>query len=98
MLNRRCRRAVKENVNMAVPWYLMAGYAYEVLNTPILSDGCWDWLCDVLYERHAEIMHIHKHLVSLDDLQTGTASGFVAYLPEMVKNSCHSLIESGEET
>lgn len=96
LLDKRCKAAVKQAPHAAVAWYLMAGYAYEELDSPIISDACFDWLCDVLWdmlESEGYIPHSHAHLVNRDDLEAGTASGFVKYLPTMVKSAAEALLE-----
>lgn len=63
----------KSGPNMLVPWWLMAGIAYELEDMPILSDYMWDWLCRTLQEYELEVTHFHEHLVDWAGLSTGTA-------------------------
>lgn len=74
---------------MAAPWYLMAGYAYEVLDAPILSDGAWDELCKfVSANRPATLEHRHGHLIDDEALASATA-GYLRedYLPSITKSA-----------
>lgn len=57
-----------KNPSMAVPWLLMAAYAYYHQDSPILSDQAYDALADVVVERWGEIMHHHKHLLKREEL------------------------------
>lgn len=96
LLDKKCKAAVKQAPYAAVAWYLMAGYAYEELDTPIVSDGCYDWLCDMLWgmlENDGYIPHVHAHLVNKDDLETASAAAYVKYLPSMVKHAAERLID-----
>ena len=36
--DKKALKALKRSDNMLVPWYLMASYAYYVLDTPLISD------------------------------------------------------------
>lgn len=58
----------QKNPSMAVPWLLMAAYAYYHQDDPILSDGAYDSLADVVVERWNEITHQHKHLLRREEL------------------------------
>ena len=51
---------VSKNVNLTVPWYLGANYAYHHLDQPILSDGFFDRLVSLLDARWDEIEHFHN--------------------------------------
>ena len=42
MLDKDCFDTIDDNINMTVPWYLMASYAYYVEDDPILSDHAYD--------------------------------------------------------
>lgn len=61
-----------------VPWFLMCGYAYEVLDRPLVSDATWDLLCRTLDRMWDSYEHRHKHLVERESLSTGTASYLTA--------------------
>jgi hypothetical protein len=64
--------ALSTSVNITVPWYLMASWAYYVEDAPILSDGAYDALCVRMRRRWMWISHWHKPLVSYDELIAGT--------------------------
>lgn len=85
MLDDYCKAILRVNINMAVPWYLMAGYAYEIEDDPIISDSAWDWLCQTIQDNWQTIQHPHKHYIDFDTLSTATASGIKEEnLPPMV--------------
>lgn len=65
-------KALKRSDNMLVPWYLMAAYAYYVLDAPILSDALFDTICRGLDDQWDEIEHMHKSWIDRDDLAAGT--------------------------
>ena len=78
---------------MLVPWFLMAAYAYEQLDSPIISDGAWDELCNRLKREWKPIRHRHKWIIDRHQLGTATAS----YLtkddyPSMVIGAVNQLI------
>ena len=73
MLDRRMIAAIR-NPNLMVPWFLMAAYAYEHLDDPIISDGAWDDLCLRLKREWKSIHHRHKWIIDRKQLVTGTAS------------------------
>lgn len=66
-------REITKNVDMLVPWWLCAAYAYEIEDNPILSDGAWDELCKRLKLQWNNIRHRHKWLIDRHQLITGTA-------------------------
>ena len=70
-----CAMAIIEGVNRMVPWYLMASYAYYILDKPILSDGMYDGLCKNLLDEvdQMNIDHPHIGLCEPDALRAGTA-------------------------
>lgn len=65
-------KALKRSDNMLVPWYLMAAYAYYVLDTPILTDALFDTICRALDDQWDEIEHMHKSWIDRGDLAAGT--------------------------
>lgn len=68
----RMRKLVGANVNLGVPWYLMAAYAYYELDTPFMDDADFDWLARELLHKWPHVQHRHKHLITEDDLRAGS--------------------------
>lgn len=60
----------KENL---VSYYLAVSYLwYNAPRRIVVSDGCYDWLCDELYRRWYELIHPSKILVNCDYLPAHT--------------------------
>ena len=75
MLDDYAAEIFADNINMMVPWYLMAAYAYYKQDEPILSDAFFDAMGKTMLEVWDDITHYHKHLITVDDLQAGTYLG-----------------------
>lgn len=87
-LDQHAAELFAENVNMMVPWYLMASYAYYEQGDPIFSDGFFDEMGKTMLDRWDDIEHFHKNLISKDDLEAGT---YLGKYPERVKGGLLSL-------
>ena len=59
----------------AIPWWLMASFAYYLLDDPILSDARNDALCASILDGWADLTHPHKYAVDKASLTAGTAFG-----------------------
>ena len=79
------------NVNMTVPWFLMAAYAYYVQDDPILTDSTYDRLCRRMLEEWDKIEHMHKHLITKNDLEAGT---YLGEYPSRIEGAIKSLRSS----
>jgi len=88
MMDKHCLDLIDNNVNMTVPWYLMAAYAYYVEDDPIISDQLYDRLVLKIIDNWDTIEHRHKELLSLDDLKAGT---YLGEYPGMVKGAVESI-------
>ena len=75
MLDTYAQEKFDENINMMVPYYLMASYAYYVQDKPIFSDAFFDNMGKVMLERWNDIEHFHKDHITKDDLKAGSFSG-----------------------
>lgn len=87
------RQTIARDPAMCAPWYLMAGYAYEVLDEPIISDGAWDDLCKfVKGNLESARSHRHGHLIDAEALDSATA-GYLKedYLPSLTKSAAARL-------
>lgn len=90
-----CDECIEKTPESAIAWFLMASYAYYVLDKPILTDACYDMLCMYINDNWLFLFHPHKDLISKEDLESGT--GY--YLkeedyPTIVKNSARRLINA----
>jgi len=89
MLDDYAAEIFAENINMMVPWYLIASYAYYKKDEPILSDAFFDDMGRTMLEIWDDIDHFHKHFITVDDLQAGT---YLGEYPSRVKGALESLV------
>jgi hypothetical protein len=75
MLDDHAAQLFAKNINMMVPWYLMAAYAYYKEDDPILSDTFFDSMAKTMLAVWDDIEHYHKHLITVDDLEAGSYLG-----------------------
>lgn len=80
---------IDKSINMLVPWYLMAAYAYYVLDVPIISDALFDSICRKLDKKWDRIEHVHKVWIDRADLSAGTRMSTV--YPSMAKGAACAL-------
>ena len=85
---------VSKNKNMIVPWYLIAAYCYYELDSPILSDSVFDQLVLTFSKEYDTIEHVHKELVTKEDLEAGT---YLRGYPTIAKMAAHNILEKGLE-
>ena len=83
-IEKACLDACDDNINMMVPWYIMAAYAYYVEDKPILEDSTFDRLANRIQDHWDEIKHEHKHLLTKDMLTAGT---YLGEYPSKVKGA-----------
>lgn len=91
LLNNYFYKQVNNNINLAVPLYLIAAYAYYIEDDPLISDDCFDWLAKLLKEHWEELTHRHKRYLTLDDLNAGT---FLGEYPSIVSGAVGDLRKS----
>ena len=87
-IEKACMEICDDSINMYVPWYLMAAYAYYVEDNPILEDSLFDMLAKRMLEHWDEIDHPHKQCLSKDMLEAGT---FIGEYPKRVKGALKSV-------
>jgi len=87
-LSRHATKIITSNINMTVPYYLMASYAYYKEDDPIFSDDYYDLLAKKILKNWDDIEHYHKHLLSKDILEAGS---FLGKYPTIVIDSLESL-------
>lgn len=88
LLNNYFYKQVNNNINLAVPLYLIAAYAYYIEDDPLISDDCFDWLAKLLKDHWEELSHRHKKYLTLDDLNAGT---FLGEYPSIVPGAVNDL-------
>ena len=87
-IRKACFDLVDDSINMAVPWYLMAAYAYYVEDDPIMEDRDFDLLARKLLKDWDEVEHMHKHYLSKDMLEAGT---YIGDYPSRVEGALKSV-------
>ena len=88
MLDDHAEKLFDENINMMVPWYLMASYAYYEEDDAIFSDGFFDDMGKTMLACWDDIEHFHKEYITKGDLEAGT---FLGKYPSRVKDGLASL-------
>lgn len=84
-IEKACLDICDSNINMTVPWYIMASYAYYVEDNPILKDGMFDRLAKKILNNWDNIEHFHKHHLNKDMLEAGTYLGeYPSRVPDAV--------------
>ena len=85
----------ESNINMMVPWYLMASFAYYKQDDPILSDSFFDNMAKAMLENWDSIEHWNKEYIKPDDLKAGS---FLGEYPSRVEGGLESLKIVAEAT
>jgi len=90
MLDDHAAKLFVKNINMMVPYYLMASYAYYKQDDPIFSDAFYDDMAKTMLACWDDIDHRHKEYITKDDLTGGT---FLGKYPTIVEGALESLRE-----
>lgn len=75
MLDNYAAELFAKNINLMVPWYLMASYAYYVEDEPILTDSFYDDLAKTILAAWDDITHRHRDVINKDALVAGSFLG-----------------------
>jgi hypothetical protein len=73
MYDEYCRKKIRFNPNMLIPWWIMAAYAYEVEDDPIISDALFDEIAVRIKNEWDDIDHWHKPLLDRDMVKSAIA-------------------------
>lgn len=73
------------HINRLVPFYLMSSYLYYKEDKQVFTDKDFDKLAKRLLDNWDSVEHIHKHLLSKEDLQAGT--GYAIQYSQRVINA-----------
>ena len=87
-IEKACMDVCDDNINMMVPWYIMASYAYYKEDDPILEDNMFDNLAKKLLKDWDQVQHIHKEYLNEDMLKAGT---YMGEYPSRVKGALDEL-------
>ena len=90
-IEKACMDICDDSINMYVPWYLMASYAYYEEDDPIISDSMFDKMSKRILTHWEEISHMHKEYLNIDMLKAGTYSG---EYPAQIKGALQSVRDS----
>jgi len=86
-IDKMCSDSI-ENINMLVPWYLLAAYAYYVEDDPIVSDRTFDLMGKRMLDKWDKIEHMHKSHITESDLEAGT---FLGEYPTRIESAVSEL-------
>ncbi len=89
-LDQEAAEIFAKNINMMVPWYLMASYAYYKQDDAIFTDGFFDEMGKTMLKCWDDIEHFHKDFITKDDLNAGT---FLGKYPSRVEGGLKALRE-----
>jgi len=78
------------HINRLVPFYLMSSYLYYKEDRQVLTDGDFDRLAKRLLDNWDSVDHMHKHLISKEDLQAGT--GYAIKYTQRIINAAKNWI------
>ena len=87
-IEKACMEICDDSINMYVPWYIMAAYAYYVEDDPILEDSRFDMMANRILEHWDEIEHRHKKYLTKDMLKAGT---YMGEFPPQIKGALESV-------
>lgn len=87
----RARRIVDGNAKMLIPWILSAAYAYNQLETPLVSDALYDEWARRLHRLWWRIEHRHRDLITRGETTCMVLLTEDQY-PSMVVGSTHRLL------
>jgi len=90
-IEKACMEICDDSINMNVPWYIMAAYAYYVDDDPILEDSTFDRLAKKILKEWDEITHRHKEYLNKDMLEAGT---YIGDYPPQIEGALKSVRES----
>lgn len=88
MLDDHAAEIFAKNVNMMVPYYLMASYAYYKEDDPIFTDAFYDTLAKNILAQWDNITHYHKAVIDKDALAAGS---FLGEYPSIIEGALKSL-------
>lgn len=98
MLQVRINGAIKSNINLIVPWYLILSYSYYCLDESLVEDYEYDELAKLFLSNYDIIKHRHKQLVSKDALRAGTLFSLRENdYPLIVRSALNIILKSKDE-
>lgn len=90
------QQAIQSEDGRLVSMYLVCGYAYEFMDSPLIPDDLFDKLCLKLDKVWDKIDHPHKTIIDRDTLKTSTFSYLSEeQIPSIVKSVAHRHVFNG---
>ena len=86
-----CIEITDANINMTVPWYIMAAYAYYEQDDPIIEDSMFDKIAKRILKEWDDINHRHKDYLTKDMLKAGT---YIGKYPPQIEGALKSVKET----
>lgn len=74
----------KDNSTQLVKYFLMSCYLYYIQDVNVLTDSEFDEMCKIILKDYDKIIHMHKSLISKEDLKAST--GFQIKYPTIIKH------------
>lgn len=85
---------MEQTVNAAIPWWLMASWSYYIKDHPMLSDNLYDQMAAAMLEAWHQLEHMHKHLITEEDLRAGSLYSWKEFdYPCMIRSAAQGLIK-----
>lgn len=90
-----CLSVIKKYPNARIAWWIIAAYAYDQLDDPVISDDLFDKLAIDIDRDWDIITHPHKHLLDRSSLKSSIA--IQGKWPEMAKGAARNLLTKKPE-
>lgn len=90
------RSTYKGFPNHPISDYLILSYAYYILGVNLTTDKAYDYICKYIADNWDTLTHVHKHLLTIENLEATTAYSIDAY-PKVVMYIVSKLIDSSKK-
>lgn len=94
MLDDYCRSVIEADRSKLIAWWIMAAWAYELGERPLISDALFDEIAADLDMEWSTVNHQHKHLLDRSALKTSLA--IAGKWPLISISAAQSLIKNGD--
>lgn len=84
-----CKQLTSQNINLLIPWWIMAAYAYDQMDDPIISDDLFDKIAVDIDDNWSIITHRHKDRLDRTLLKSSIAIS--GNWPSITKGAVQSL-------
>lgn len=76
--------------------FIVSSFLYYQMNRSIITDSEYDRLAQEILAGYNDLSHIHKHLVTIDMLEAGTAFSIREY-PRMITHAAYHALDAFRE-